>query len=127
LKENPMATVQTAANTISVVLPFLSSLTGAVTTATHTPPAVADKIQASLAGVQQGVAALAASETAVQSQPIMARIAADAQAVLTVAAGLPLPPPFNIILMIASSLLPSVVSAVNLLIATKTTVPSPAP
>jgi hypothetical protein len=121
-----MTTPAVAANTIATVLPFLAALTQSVTTATKTPPDVAAKIQASLSGVQQGVAALAASETAVESQPIVERIEADAQAVLSVAASLPLPSPYNVILMIASSLLPSVVSAVNLLMVHHVAVPATA-
>lgn len=121
-----MPTVATAANTVAVTLPYLSAITAAVTNLSHTPPDVAAKIQTAMSGVQQGVAALAASETAVQSKPIVDRIAADAQSVLAVAAGMPLPFPVNIILMIASSLLPTVISAVNLLMANHATVPAAA-
>lgn len=119
-----MTTPAVAANLIATVIPFLSSITGAVASATHTPPDVAAEIQAAFSGVRDGVAALAASETAVESQPIVERIEADAQAVLTVAAGLPLPAPFNIVLMIASSLLPTVISAVNLLMVHHVAVPA---
>jgi hypothetical protein len=122
-----MPTVATAANTIAVAIPYLSAITAAVTNLSHTPPGVTTKIQTAMDSVQQGVAALAASETAVQSKPIVDRIAADAQAVLTVAAALPLPFPVNIILMVASSLLPTVLSAVNLLMANHATVPAAPP
>lgn len=117
-----MATPATAANTIATILPFLSSLVNVIATETKTTPAVAVQIQTALSGVQQGVQALAISETAVESKPIVARIAADAQAVLAVASSFPLPPPFNIILMIVSSLLPTVISAVELLMANHVTV-----
>lgn len=119
-----MPTPATAANTVAAALPYLQAVTAAVTNLSHTPPDVAAKIQTAMSSVQQGVAALATSETAVQSKPIVDRIAADAQAVLAVAASLPLPFPVNVILMVASSLLPTVLSAVNLLMQQRVTVPA---
>lgn len=120
-------TPATAANTIAATIPYLSAITAAVTNFSRTTPAVANQIQSAMAGVQQGVQALADSETAVQSKPIVDRIGADAQAVLSVAASLPLPPPFNIILMVASSLVPTVLSGVHLLIANRATVTAAVP
>lgn len=114
----------TLADTIATVLPYLRPLVGAVTAASHTPPDVAAKIQAAMDGVESGVTALAASDSAAQSQPIVQRIEADALSVLQVASSLPLPPPFSTIAMVASFLLPSLFSAVNLLVATKTAVPA---
>ncbi len=115
----------TLADTVSSLLPFLKPLAAAVTTSTHTTPEMAQKVQTAMDGVQQGVVALAASETAAHSQPIVQRVEADAMSVLTVAAMMPLPPPANIILMVAATLMPAVFSGVNLLLAHKTTVPAP--
>jgi hypothetical protein len=122
-----MPTPTTAADTIATIIPYLKPLTGAVLTLSRTNPETATKVQGAMDGVQSGVVALAASETAQQSAPIVQRIEADAQAVLSVAAGLPMPFPFNIILMVASSLLPAVIGAVNVLMATRVTVPATAP
>lgn len=122
-----MPTPQVAANTIAVAIPYLSAITAAVTNLSHTPPNVAANIQTAMSGVQTGVAALAASETAAQSMPIVQRIEADGMAVLSAAAGLPLPSPYNFLLMIASSLLPAVISSVNTLMASHITVPAVAP
>jgi hypothetical protein len=111
------------ADTISSIIPFLQPLAGSVMQITRTDPVTQTKVKDALSGVQQGVTALAASETASQSKPIVQRIEADAMAVLQVAAGLPLPPPYGTILLVASTLVPSVINAVNLLMATHTTVP----
>jgi hypothetical protein len=122
-----MPTPTTAADTIATIIPYLKPLTGAVLTLSRTNPETATKVQAAMDGVQSGVVALAASETSAQSQPIVQRIEQDALAVLGVASGLPLPPPFSTIAMVAGFLLPSLFGAVNLLIATKTTIPVAAP
>jgi hypothetical protein len=122
-----MATVQTAANTISAAVPYLQAITSAVTTMSKTPPDVSNKIQAAMSGVNTGVAALAASETAAQSRPIVQLIETDGMAVLTAAAGIPLPFPYSMILILASSLLPAVINAVNMLMASKVTVTAPVP
>jgi hypothetical protein len=114
----------TAADTIATVIPFLEPIAIQVMKLTRTDPATTATVNDAMAGVQQGVVALAASETASQSKPIVQRIESDAMAVLTVAAGLPLPPPFNVILMVASSLLPAVIGAVNLLMVSHVTVPT---
>jgi hypothetical protein len=119
-----MTTPATAANTISSVIPFLTGIAGAVETQTRASPDVIAKVQLALQGVQQGTAALAQSETAAQSQPIVQRIEADAMAVLSTAATLPLPAPWNMILLFAAPLLQAAVSAVNILLATKTTLPA---
>jgi hypothetical protein len=121
-----MPTPATAANTIATILPYLSAITSAVAHSTHTPADVTSKIMTAMDDVRSGVSALASSETTANSEPIVDRIEADAQAVLQVAASVPLPPPFHIILMVASSLMPTVVGAVKLLMATHTTVPTPA-
>ncbi len=116
----------TLADTVSSLVPFLKPLAAAVTTSTNATPETVQRVQTALAGVTDGIGALAASETAVQSKPIVARVEADALAVLNVAAMMPLPPPANIILMVAATLLPAVFSGVNLLLAHKTTVPAAA-
>ena len=116
----------TLADTISSLLPFLKPLATAVTNSTNATPETVARVQTALAGVQDGIGALALSETAVRSQPIVQRVEADAMSVLTVAAMMPLPPPANIILMVAATLLPAVFSGVNLLLAHKTTVPAAA-
>jgi hypothetical protein len=122
-----MATVQVAANTIGVAIPYLSALATTVEGLSRTDPATQQKVAVAMQGVQVGVQALAQSETAAQSQPIVDRIEADGMAVLQAAAGLPLPPPYNIVLMLASSLLPAVIQSVNLLLAHRVTVPAVAP
>jgi len=116
----------TLADTISSLVPFLKPLATAVTTSTHATPETVQRVQTAMDGVQQGVVALAASETAVRSQPIVARIEADAQAVVGVAAMMPLPFPYSLILMVVSGLLPAVFSSVNLLLANHATVPAAA-
>ena len=112
----------TAADTIRAVVPFLQPLATTVVTLSRTSPETAAKVQTAMEGVTTGITALADSETAAQSQPIVARIEADAQAVLAAAAALPLPPPYGTILLIASSLLPAVFSSVNLLMVHRVTV-----
>ena len=119
-----MPTPAVAANTIAVAIPYLSALANTVMGLSHTPPETAAKVSAAMDGVKTGVAALAVSETAAQSQPIVDRIEADGMAVLTAAAGMPLPFPYNMILMLASSLLPAVISSVNMLMANHVTVPA---
>lgn len=111
-----MATPTTAADTITAVLPYLSAIATEVSK-TH-PQALT-----ALNGVKANVAALAESTTAVNSRPIVHSIVIFARSILAIAAGVPLPPPYNVILMIASSLLPSVVSAVETLLDYRTTVP----
>lgn len=118
-----MSTSTTAADTIASVVPFLQALGTEIMTIAHTDPATVAKVQAAMTGVQQGITALATSDTAAQSQPIVQRIQADATAVLSVAASLPLPPPYGTILMIVSSLLSSVLGVVNSLMAARVTVP----
>ena len=113
---------QTLANTVSALIPFLQPLATTVVTLSRTSPDTAAKVQTAMEGVTTGITALADSETAAQSQPIVARIEADAQAVLAAAAVMPLPPPYGIILQIAASLLPAVFSSVNLLMVHRVTV-----
>ncbi len=120
----PTQTPTTLADTISSLVPFLKPLATAVTTSAQATPETVQRVQTALAGVTDGIGALAASETAVASKPILDRISADAQAVLNVAAMMPLPPPANIILMVAATLLPAVFSGVNLLLAHRVTVPA---
>lgn len=119
-----MTTPAIVANTVSTIIPFLKPLANVAMGLTRTDPETQAKVQGAMDGVQQSVAALAQSETAAESQPLVQRILADAEAVIQVAAGLPLPPPFNIILMVAASLLPTLIGAANTLTATRTTVPA---
>jgi hypothetical protein len=119
-----MTTSTTVADTVASVIPLLQPLAGVAMQLSRTDPETVARVQTAMNGVQAGVVALAASETAVQSKPIVDRILSDGMAVLQVAATLPLPPPYNIILMVASSLLPSVISAVDMLMKTHTTVPT---
>jgi hypothetical protein len=123
-----MATVQTAATTISAAVPYLQAITSAMTTKSKTPPDVSNKIQAAMSGVNTGVAALAASETAAQSRPIVQLIETDGMAVFqtAVASGL-LPPPWNTVAEFALPLFKSAITLVNAMIATKTTVKPVAP
>jgi hypothetical protein len=114
----------TAADTLNAITPFLAPLAATTISVSRASPADAAKIRTAMDGVTQGVMALAASESSAASKPIVARIEADACAVLTAAAMAPLPPPYNIILMVASGLLPSLISTVNTLLATRTTVPA---
>lgn len=116
-------TPATAANTIATIIPYLKPLASIVLTQTRADAATTERVQNALDGVHDGISALAQSETAAESQPIVQRILVDAQAVLQVAATMPLPPPFNVILMVASGLLPSLIGAVQMLLATNTTVP----
>jgi hypothetical protein len=122
-----MTTPTTIADTVATVIPLLQPLAGVAMKLSRTNPDTVAKVQTAMDGVQAGVAALAASETTVQSKPIVDRILADGMAVLQVAATLPLPPPYNVILMVASGLLPSVISAVDMLMQTHTTVPVTVP
>ena len=114
----------TAADTLSAIIPFLAPLAATAISLSRSSPDTAAKIQTAMTGVTTGVQALADSETAAQSQPIVQRIEADGMAVLTAAAGMPLPFPYNIILMIASGMLPTLISSVNMLMAHKVTVPA---
>jgi hypothetical protein len=124
-QEHTMAT--TAADTLAAALPFLEPLAATTISLSRASPADTAKIQAAMTGVQSGITALAASDTAAQSKPIVDRIEQDACAVLTAAAGLPLPAPYNVILMVASSMLPALMSSVNLLLQHRVTVPTAAP
>lgn len=117
-------TPKTAANTVAVAIPFLAAIVTAVSGMTHVPADTQSKIATALDGVQQGAAALAASETAVESKPILDRIEADAQAVLAIAATLPLPGPAGVAFRIASIVVPMAIAGVKMLIATKTTIPA---
>lgn len=118
---------RTAADTIATIIPYLQPLVDTIEGLARTPTDVKEKVKTAMDGVQSGVRALADSETASQSRPILERIEADAQAVLVAAAGFPLPFPFGVILMVASTLLPSVFSAVNLLMQHHVDVPATAP
>jgi hypothetical protein len=115
----------TAADTIAVAIPLLQRLAAGALAAPGTPPATAAAIKTALATVQTGVSALAESTTAAESTPIVDIIESSGKALLATAAGLPLPFPFNIILMAAAALLPSVIATVKLLMAHKITVPAP--
>jgi hypothetical protein len=88
-----MPTPSTAADTIGTIIPFIEPLATKVMQLTHTDPGVVGHVQTALDGIHSGLDALATSETANESAPIVARILADSQAVLQVAAGLPLPFP----------------------------------
>jgi len=117
-----MPTSTTAADTIKATLPYLQALTDAVVKMVS--PTAGLKAQTAMAGVEDGISALAISETAIVSKPIVQRITDDAQMLLTLGASLPLPFPANIILMIASSLFPAAVNAVNLMMQHHAQVPT---
>jgi hypothetical protein len=114
----------TAADTIATIIPFLKPLASTVITLSRSSPETAAKVNEAMVQVTAGVSALAVSQTATQSKPIVERIEAGACAVLQAAAMAPLPPPYGVILMVASGLLPSLFSTVNTLLATLTTVPA---
>jgi hypothetical protein len=117
----------TAADTIGAIVPFLAPVAATVVSLSRSSPETAAKVQTAMAGVTTGIQALAASDTAAASKPIVARIEQDAQAVLLAAAAAPLPFPYSLILQIASSMLPALMSSVNLLLQHRVTVPAAAP
>lgn len=120
----------TLADTLETIVPFLQPLATAAIGVSRSSPQTAATVQAAMTSVQDGLTALAASQTAAQSKPLVERIEAGGMAVLNAAASAPLPFPYSMILMIASGMLPTLISSVNLLLAHKvdvTALPSPLP
>ena len=116
-----MATT-TLADLLGGIVPFLAPLASTTIAVSRSSPQTAATVQAALTGVQSGIQALAQSDTAANSQPIVQRIEVDAMAVLSAAAAAPLPFPYSLILMIASGMLPTLISSVNLLLQHKVNV-----
>jgi hypothetical protein len=123
----PLPTPTIAADTIKATIPYLAAVTTGVTRLTNTPPDVTAKIRVAMQGVQMGVSALAESETAAASKPIVDRIMTDGQAVLQAAAPFAalLPTPYGMIYGLANAVFPFAVGIVHVMVATKTTVPDP--
>jgi hypothetical protein len=115
----------TAADLIGGVLPLLEPVANAVMGMSHANPATAAKVGDALDVVKTGVVALAASETANQSKPIVDQIEAAGTAILA-AAGPAAPFPWNIVAMAAGSMFTASIEAVRLLMAHKVTVPAAA-
>lgn len=113
-EEPKMPAINTAA-TVTAIVPYLDQLASAIETHVQATPDTKAAVAVALDGVKQGITALAASDNAASSMDLMGRIEEDAQAILGVAAGLPLPFPYSMILLVVSSLMPAIISGVNML------------
>ena len=111
-----MTPAQIAA-TLSAIIPVLEPLVNEIETVSRSSPDTIAKVNLAMQGVKDGIAALGTAESTSASQPIVQRVEADAQAVLTVAAQLPLPGPAGTALRIAALLVPIVFTSVNMALA----------
>ena len=109
-----MLTPKGIADTLSGILPSLGPLAGAIETQTRASPDTIAKVKMAMDGVTSGIVAIGSAESVSAAMPTVQRVEADVSAVLQAAATLPLPPPYNIILLIASGLAPSIFAAVNM-------------
>jgi hypothetical protein len=120
----------TLADTIDSITPFLAPVAAAAISVSRSSPDTAAKVTAAMQGVTTGIQALAASDTAAQSQPIVNRIETDALVVITAVPVGALPFPYSILATIAQGMLPTLISSVNLLLQHKvsvTALPAPVP
>jgi hypothetical protein len=108
-----MLTPKDIADTLSGILPSLGPLAGAIETQTRASPDTIAKVKLAMDGVTSGIAAIGSAESISAAMPTVQRVETDITAVLQAAATLPLPPPYNIILLIASGLAPTIFAAVN--------------
>jgi len=120
-------TPTTAADTIAAAIPYLASLAKVIEGMARTSPETVTKVQTALQDLQISVEALAASQTATQSKPIVDKIEAAGMAILQAAGSMALPSPFNIIAMVAPGFFQMAISTVKQLMVHRVTVPTPLP
>jgi hypothetical protein len=112
-----MATPSAVASAVNMVINILEPAVAALEGVAHVPASTITQVQTGLDAAKNGAAALATSDSVASAQPTAARIGTDLQAVFTVLAGLPIPPPYSSIVLFASMLLPGVLSGVSMMLA----------
>jgi hypothetical protein len=100
---------------VSTIAGEFESVAAAIETELGVKPALATQVQAGIDGLKTTSAALAAAETSDSGQPLIARVAADANSVLAAFAQLPLPPIAGVVLRIAQILVPTVMGVASII------------
>lgn len=107
----PVFTPESVANTVAAIANELEAVVQTTATQAGADPALANQIRQGVDGLRQAAAALGKAESTSAAQPLLQRIGADINAVLSVLTMLPLPPPASTILRIVQVLAPTVLAA----------------
>jgi hypothetical protein len=112
-----MASVATIASMVGMVVQELELVVQPIAGMAHLAPATVTQIQTAMDGLQGAAAALSQAETTSAATALLPRITTDAEAVLQIAAALPLPPQAAMAFRVASMVLPMVTGLAGMLMA----------
>lgn len=107
-------TPQMMASLSSTMIGMLGPVVQTIETASHTPPDVVTKVQQAMDGMRDATQQIAQAEGASSTLPLLDRIEADANVVLTAAVALPLPASVIMGLRMAGMLLPMIAGMASL-------------
>lgn len=111
----PVFTPESVANTVAAIASELEAVIQTTVTQAGADPQLAAQIKEGVDGLRAAATALGQAESASAAQPILQRIGADINAVLSVLTMLPLPPPAATIIRIVQVLAPTVLAAGDVL------------
>lgn len=98
---------------VATVVPTLQPIVKQIETLGRMAPAQQAAIDTAMGAVRDSASAVSGAESTAAALPLAKRVQADANAVLTIIGGLPLPPPIGLYVAIGSGAVMSVFGIIN--------------